>query len=143
MSSIAERKFLEEFSQLMNKEITVETVKGTTYSGMLSGISVDSMSICLINAKDQNGRVMQKLFINGRAILEIYSVEKPFNLEALAERLDRVFPRMIKLVEGSGTILVMDKIRVNESGVVEGSGPAAERVRKVYDEFIRERSESS
>jgi hypothetical protein len=32
----------------------------------------------------------------------------------------------------------MDKIRVNESGVVEGSGPAADRVRDIFQRFVNE-----
>ncbi|MEM3575064.1 MAG: LSM domain-containing protein, partial [Candidatus Bathyarchaeia archaeon] len=110
MSSVGERRFFEELSQLLNKNVTVETINGKVYSGILSGVNASSMSICLTDAKDQGGRSIYKLFINGSAILEIYSAEKPFDLEALAMRLERVFPRMVKLVEGSGTIVVMDKI---------------------------------
>jgi hypothetical protein len=44
---------------------------------------------------------------------------------------------MVRLSEGTGVILVMDRIRVSEKGILEGAGPAAERVQKVYDEFIR------
>jgi hypothetical protein len=36
-------------------------------------------------------------------------------------------------------IVVMDKIRVTEKGLIEGSGPAADRVKKVFDEFRKER----
>jgi hypothetical protein len=32
----------------------------------------------------------------------------------------------------------MDKIKVTENGVVEGTGPAAERIQKVYDLFLSE-----
>jgi hypothetical protein len=32
----------------------------------------------------------------------------------------------------------MDKIKVTETGVEEGSGLAADRVRVIYDEFMRE-----
>jgi hypothetical protein len=34
--------------------------------------------------------------------------------------------------------VVMDKIRLGEKGMIEGSGPAAERVQKVYEEFMKE-----
>jgi hypothetical protein len=44
---------------------------------------------------------------------------------------------MVKVNEGAGVILVMDRIRVSKKGILEGSGPASERVQKVYDEFIR------
>jgi hypothetical protein len=68
----------------------------------------------------------------------MYSVERPFALQALADRIERVFPRMVRLVEGAGVIVVMDKIRLGEKGLIEGSGPAAERVQKVYEEFMKE-----
>ena len=45
---------------------------------------------------------------------------------------------MVKLYEDKGFIWVMDKVKLTEKGVVEGSGPAAERVHKVYEQFISE-----
>ena len=87
--------------------------------------------------RDQSGRLVHKLILNGNRVSQIFSSEKPFNLQALADRLERVFPRMVKLSESAGMIVVMDRIRVSEKGIVEGSGPAAERVQKVYDEFMR------
>jgi len=57
-----------------------------------------------------------------------------FNIHALAERLERVFPRMVR-IEGD-VIVVMDRIRLAETGIIKGSGPAAERVQKVYDEYV-------
>jgi hypothetical protein len=86
--------------------------------------------------------VVHKLFLNGSTVLQVFSSEKPFNLQALADRLERVFPRMVKLSESAGIIVVMDRIRVSEKGIVEGSGPASERVQKVYDEFMREQTQS-
>ena len=47
---------------------------------------------------------------------------------------------MVKVSEGVGIIVVMDRIRVSEKGILEGTGPAAERVQKVYDEFLREQT---
>jgi hypothetical protein len=45
---------------------------------------------------------------------------------------------MVKLYEDKGFIWVMDKVKLTEKGVVEGSGPAAERVQRVYTAFISE-----
>ncbi|MEM3018755.1 MAG: Lsm family RNA-binding protein, partial [Candidatus Bathyarchaeia archaeon] len=59
-------------------------------------------------------------------------------LRGLAERLERVFPKLVRLYEEQGVIVVMDRIRVTEKGVIEGSGPAAERVQRIYEEFMRE-----
>ncbi|MCD6593035.1 Lsm family RNA-binding protein, partial [Candidatus Bathyarchaeota archaeon] len=40
--------------------------------------------------------------------------------------------------EKEGFIWVMDRVKVTEKGVVEGSGPAAERVQRVYMQFLQE-----
>ena len=69
---------------------------------------------------------------------EIALLEKPFDLRLLAERIERVFPGMVKLREDIGAIIVMDKIKVTESGVVEGTGPSADRVRSIYEDYISE-----
>jgi hypothetical protein len=45
---------------------------------------------------------------------------------------------MVKLYEDQGFIWVMDKVKLTEKGVVEGSGPAAERVQRVYQLFVSE-----
>ena len=140
MASVAERKFMEELSILLQKTVTVQTASGKSYTGILSGVDANTMNICLSNARDETGQPIHKLFLNGQTVLQILSVEKPFDLRSLAERLERVFPRMVKTIEEAGVIVVMDKIRITEKGIIEGSGPAAERVQKVYDEFMKERA---
>jgi hypothetical protein len=32
----------------------------------------------------------------------------------------------------------MDKVKLTDSGVTEGSGPAADRVQRVYEQFMSE-----
>jgi len=140
MASVAERKFMEELSILLQKTVTVQTASGKSYTGILSGVDANTMNICLSDARDETGQPIHKLFLNGQTVLQILSVEKPFDLRSLAERLERVFPRMVKTIEEAGVIVVMDKIRITEKGIIEGSGPAAERVQKVYDEFMKERA---
>jgi hypothetical protein len=66
------------------------------------------------------------------------ATESPFNLEGLKERLERVFPNMVQSFPEAGVLVVMNKIRVDESGVIEGTGPAAERVRNIYNRFLSE-----
>jgi len=140
MASVAERKFMEELSILLQKNVTVQTASGKSYTGILSGVDANTMNICLSDARDETGQPIHKLFLNGQTVLQILSIEKPFDLRSLAERLERVFPRMVKTIEEAGVIVVMDKIRITEKGIVEGTGPAAERVQKVYDEFMKERA---
>lgn len=140
MSSIAERKFREELGSLLQKVVLVHTSDGKNYTGVLSGIDTETMSMCLTNVKDNSENAMDKLFINGNRVLQMYTIEKGFDLRSLAERLERVFPRMVKLIEEAGVIVVMDKIRITEKGIIEGRGPAAERVQKIYEEFVKEQS---
>ena len=141
MSSLPDRKFMEEITTLPQKVITVTTSDGKNYTGVLSGVDSHSFNLCLTDAKDESGRLIHKLFLNGNLVSQLFSTEKGFNLQSLADRLERVFPRMVKLSEGAGVIVVMDRIRVSEKGILEGTGPAAERVQKVYDEFIRSQTQ--
>lgn len=141
MSSLPDRRFMEEITSLLQKVVTISTTDGKNYTGVLSGVDSHTFNACLSEAKDESGKLVHKLFLNGSKVTQIFSSVKPFNLQALADRLDRVFPRMVKTSEGAGVIVVMDRIRVSEKGILEGSGPAAERVQKVYDEFIREQTQ--
>lgn len=138
MSTLAGRKFFEELTMLLQKTVTVVTTDGKTYVGNLTGYNPETLSICLADVKDETGVVTHRVILNGSVVAQIYTTEKPFDLRALAERLEKVFPKMVKLYKEAGVIVVMEKVRLNENGIIEGTGPAAERVQKVYDEFIRE-----
>lgn len=142
MSSLPDRRFMEEITILLQKEVTVVTSDGKHYSGVLSGVDSHSLNLLLTGAKDDAGKVFHKLLLNGSIVIQIFSSVKPFNLQALADRLERVFPRMVRVNESAGIIVVMDRIRVSEKGILEGTGPAADRVQKVYDEFTREQTQA-
>ena len=136
--SVSKRKFFGEIGALVDKTVMVITVNDKKYSGTLSGIDPENMNLSLSEAKDEKGTTTHKLFLNGSTIAQIFTIEKPFDLKALSERLEKVFPTMIKLYEDKGFIWVMEKIKVTEKGVVEGSGPIAERAQRVYDLFTKE-----
>ena len=136
--SMAKRKFFGEIAALLDKMVMVITMDGKKYSGTLAGVDPETLSLCLSEAKDDKGTYLHRVFLNGSIIAQIFTVEKPFDLKALSERLEKVFPTMVRLYEDKGFIWVMDKVKVTEKGVVEGAGPAAERVQKVYDLFIKE-----
>jgi len=140
--SVAQRKFFGELTALIDKTVMVTTSGGKEYTGTLIGIIPDTLSLCLADAKDEKGNILHRAFLNGNIVAQIFAIEKPFNLNALAERLEKVFPTMVRLYDEKGFIWVMDKIKVTEKGVVEGAGPAAERVQKVYDQFISETKEA-
>ena len=135
---MSQRRFLTEVGALVDKVVSVVTVDGKSYMGSLVGVDPDSLNLCLAEAKDDKGRVIHRVVLNGSVVAQILAVEKPFDLRALAGRLEKVFPTLVKLYEDKGFIWVMEKIKVTEKGVVEGSGPAAERVQKVFSQFMSE-----
>jgi small nuclear ribonucleoprotein (snRNP)-like protein len=136
--SSTQRKFLGEIATLLGKTVLVTTMNGKSYNGTLVGINPDTMSLCLAEARDEKGLTLHRAVLNGNIVVQISALEKPFDLKSLADRLDKVFPTMVKPYLNKGFIWVMDKIRVTEDGVVEGTGPAAERVQTVYEHFIKE-----
>ena len=136
--SVAQRKYFTEIAALADKTVAVITTTGKAFNGTLIGINPDNMSLCIADAKDESGNLLHRVFLNGNVVAQIASAEKPFDLKALANRLEKVFPTMVKLYDDKGFIWVMDKVKLTEKGVVEGSGPAADRVQKVYDTFMSE-----
>ena len=138
MADVGRRMYFEELTRVLRRKITVVLTDGKTYVGEFEGYNPATMSICLLNAQDENGKEIPRLFLNGNVVAQIYATEKPFDLRGLAARIEKVFPRMVKLYDDIGVIVVMDRIRVNASGILEGNGPAAERVQRVYEEFMKE-----
>ncbi len=136
--SVAQRKYFTEVATLADKTVAVVTINGKTFNGTLVGINPDNLSLTLADVKDESGKLLNRLVLNGSVVMSIASAEKPFDLKALANRLEKVFPTMVKLYEDQGFIWVMDKVKLTEKGVVEGSGPAADRVTKVYEQFMSE-----
>ena len=134
MAAIVARKFGEETFQFIGKKVAVETSDNKVYNGTLAGID-EKLDVVLDNVE---GRGILKMILNGSFIKEIRLMEKPFDFKALAERLGRVFPGLVRIREDVGAIIVMDKIKVTQSGVEEGSGLADDRVRAVFDEFVKE-----
>ena len=136
--SLAKRKFIGEIGALLDKAVMVTTVNNKKFSGTLSGIDSESLSLSLSDAKDEEGTQLHKVFLSGSIVAQIFTMAKPFDLKGLSERLEKVFPTMVKLYEDKGFIWVMEKVKVTEKGIVEGSGPIAERVQRVYSLFTKE-----
>ena len=135
--SVAQRKYFTEVAALADKTVAVVTTNGKTFNGTLVGINPDNLSLTLADTKDETGKILNRLVLNGSVVMSIASAEKPFDLKSLANRLEKVFPTLIELNEQAGYIVVMRKVKLTERGVVEGAGsPAADRVQKVYDTFM-------
>lgn len=134
MSALTNRKYNEEMLQFVGKKVSVETSDQKNYDGVMAAID-EKLNVVIDNVE---GKGILKLIINGSFVKEVKLLEKPFDLKGLAERLGRVFPGLVKIREDVGAIIVMDKIKVTQAGVEEGVGLAANRVKAVYDEFMRD-----
>ncbi|MFX1518685.1 MAG: Lsm family RNA-binding protein [Promethearchaeota archaeon] len=140
--SASTRKFFLELQNLMNKKIRVVTVANHIFEGELQGFDQNTLSICLIDAADSEGVKYHRVFILGHQLATIFEVEKPFDLKGLADEISKLFPQpgQVKLHESAGVISVLDnKITVTEEGV-EGEGPLAERIIKVYNNYMEEKA---
>lgn len=135
--SINQRKFLSEISALVDANVSVAINTGKTFTGKLLAIDPNTLSLCLEGVHDESGSY-HRVILNGDVVTQILSVEEPFNLKALAQRLEKVFPTLVSLYEDKRFIWVMNKVKVTEKGVIEGSGPAADRVQRVYELFTRD-----
>jgi len=134
MSALTIRKFYEEILQFVGKKVSVETTYEKNYSGTLSAID-EKLNTVLENIEGQG---ILRIIINVSFLKEIKLLEKPFDLKGLADRLSRVFPGLVKIRDDVNAIIVMDKIKVTEHGVEEGTGLSADRVKSIYEEFMRE-----
>ena len=140
MAAVTGRRFFEELGQLVGKPVIVEDAQGKTYEGNLLGFDTQSMSVALGEVKGSAGTLYHRLFLTGNVIAKIMATDTPFNLDGLKGRLERVFPNMVQYIPEAGVLIVMNKIRLNETGVIEGTGPAASRVQDIYNRFIQETS---
>ena len=134
MSALTIRKFYEEILQFVGKKVSIATSYDKNYNGTLSAVD-ERLDTVLENVEGQG---ILRIVINGSFVKEIKLLEKPFDLKGLADRLSRVFPGLVKIREDVNAIIVMDKIKVTEHGIEEGTGLAADRVKSIYEEFMRE-----
>jgi small nuclear ribonucleoprotein (snRNP)-like protein len=134
MASQANRRFFEELGQLISKTVVVEDISGLQYQGTLLGFDSNNFSVSLGEVK-MKGEQVHRIFLAGNIVAKIMALERPFNIDGLKERLERVFPNMVQIYPEAGVIVVMGKIRVNENGLFEGTGPAADRVKDIFNRF--------
>ncbi len=134
MSSLVTRKFGEETLHFLGKKVSIETSDNKVYNGTLAGID-EKLDVVLDHVE---GHGIMKLILNGSFVREVRLMEKPFDFKALGDRFTRVFPGLVKIRDDIGAIIIMDRIKVTQSGVEEGTGPTADRVRQIYDDFMKE-----
>lgn len=138
MSAIASKRFADEFSSVLDKVVRVYLSNGLWFEGRVAAFNPSDYSLWLYDVRDEKGRSIPKMFVSGGSIVSIEVIEAGPDLSRLAEKLNKVFPNMVRYIREADVILVMDRIRVTREGVVEGTGPAAERVKKIYEEWVAE-----
>jgi small nuclear ribonucleoprotein (snRNP)-like protein len=130
------RKFGEELNAFLGKHVVVVTAEGKEYNGQLTGVD-ERLNLVLDKVVGAGPNVF-KVAMNGDSVREIRLTERPFDFKALGERLNRVFPGLVSVREDIGAIIVMEKVKVTEKGVTEGTGLAADKVRAIFDDYVRE-----
>ncbi|RLG45092.1 MAG: hypothetical protein DRN81_02770 [Thermoproteota archaeon] len=135
-----DRLFLKEMLGMLGREVIVKSSDNKTYRGVLKGYNSKNMSLSLINVESSDGTRYHRMIIAGHNVLEIYQLEPPLNLEELADRLKQVFKGdLVHYDKENKVISIMhDQVRVTEQGV-KGSGPAYERVKKMFEDFVKEK----
>jgi len=132
------REFLLELSGLLNKRVKVTMNSEKIYTGVLRGIQDSSLNVVLAEANSKDESYF-RVFITGPNIVEITLAEEPFDLSGLASELAQMFqPQNVKIIEEAAIIQVLDRFTVSEEGV-KGTGPIAERIRKIFDKYKAEK----
>ena len=104
--STTQRRYLREVAALLDKVVTVATIDGKEFTGLLVGVKPENLSVCLSGAIDESGKSLHRVVLNGNVVAKVSAVEKPFDLKALSQRLEKVFPTMVRLYEEKGFIWI-------------------------------------
>jgi small nuclear ribonucleoprotein (snRNP)-like protein len=129
-----EREFNTELTKFMDQIVKVHGSNGY-FVGQLKGISKNS-DLILTDVKNEKGQSFPKVIVSQKYYQYITLEEEPFPMEALADRIATIFSKgHVKYNDEEGIISILNgKIVVDENGV-RGSGPSAERVKKIYEQF--------
>ncbi|MCK5046341.1 MAG: Lsm family RNA-binding protein [Candidatus Heimdallarchaeota archaeon] len=134
--------FNKELADLKGKYITVVTTTGKSFNGLLKAWNPDTFDLCLSNVNEGKNSYF-KVFLRGPIISEILISEQPFDLQGLASELQErlnLLEADVKLYADARMIQVLNKVKVTEKGV-EGTGPVADRVRVVFEQFMESLAE--
>ncbi len=138
----AVKNLITELANLVDSNIIVKLVDGSTYEGKLVGIDIsDRLALHLIleNARSSDGKTYYKVFINGSRISEIICVERPlFEPEEFASFIQQKLnlpPGAVKIIKETRTVYVYDKFKITENGV-EGAGGLASKLYSLWQEYM-------
>ena len=130
------RQYNTEISTLIDKIVKVYLEEDKFFVGLLRGISEDS-NLILDNAKNEKNKIFPKILIRSSFYNYVTLEEEPFPMQALADRISKIFSKgHVNYIPEQNLISILNgKIVVNENGV-KGDGPSAERVKKIYEQFV-------
>jgi len=136
--------FNKELADLKDKYINVVSTTGKIFNGLLKAWNPETFDLCLTNVQEGKNSYF-KVFIRGATVAEILVTEQPFDLHALAtelrERLN-LLEADVRVFDDARLIQVLNKVKVTEKGV-EGTGPVADRVRAVFNQFMEKMQEEN
>ncbi|MGC9104845.1 MAG: Lsm family RNA-binding protein [Thermoprotei archaeon] len=142
--SVTTRSIKADLSLMLDKSVIVKLTNNKTYTGVLSSYEISPFLLSLTNAKDNENNTYYKVLINGEYVSEILMKNTPiFEPREFASFLEKALglrPTDIKVYEEAGVVVVLDKIKVSENGV-EGSGPMAQKVYDVFNDYIKRKKE--
>jgi len=129
------RQYNTELGLLIDKVVKVYLEKDKFFVGTLKGVSEDS-NLILINAKNEKNKDFPKLLIRSSFYNFVSVEEEPFPMQALSDRIATIFSKgHVNYIADQNIISILNgKIIVDENGV-RGTGPSADRVKKIYDQF--------
>ena len=129
------RQYNTELGLLIDKIVKVYLEKDKFFVGQLKGISEDS-NLILINVKNEKNKIFPKILIRSSYYHYVTVEEEPFPMQGLADRIATIFSKgHVNYIEDQNIISILNgKIIVNEDGV-RGTGPSADRVKKIYEQF--------
>lgn len=130
---------MRELDKFLNKEVVVELRDGRRLNGLLRAIDPNTLNMVLGNVRI--GRDEYSLVIIGGAdVRAVFLRAVKFDLAELARRIERLFPSpgMVVYRPSERAILVMNRVRVTQEGVEGDRGVIYEKVKQVFDEYMRE-----
>ena len=130
------RQYNTEIGSLIDKVVKVYLDNDKFFVGLLKGISEDS-NLILENVKNEKNKAFPKLLVRSSFYNYVTLEEEPFPMQALADRISKIFSKgHVNFIPEQNVISILNgKIVVNEDGV-RGDGPSADRVKKIYEQFV-------
>jgi len=143
---MSSRRVATDLNSLLDKTVIVRLTNNKVYDGVLTSYELSPFLLVLTNVKDNDNNSYYKVILNGTFISEILVKSSPiFNPREFADLVAKelnIRTADIKVYEEAGIVVILDKIKVSESGV-EGSGPLAQRIYDLFNDYINKKKKGT